>query len=114
MQEAILESKMMITDYSSVAFDFAFLHKPVLYFHFDYQAYRANHYQQGYFEYKKDGFGPIFETTEAVVEEIKKASKNKFKLSNKYLDRIDRTFDLFDDHNSERLFLVLKKEATKL
>ena len=35
VQKLIKESKLMITDYSSVAFDFSFLNKPVIYYQFD-------------------------------------------------------------------------------
>ncbi|RIO65073.1 CDP-glycerol--glycerophosphate glycerophosphotransferase, partial [Mammaliicoccus sciuri] len=35
VQQLIQESKLMITDYSSVAFDFSFLGKPVIYYQFD-------------------------------------------------------------------------------
>src|SRR5699024_257343 len=35
VQRLIKESKLMITDYSSVAFDFSFLNKPVIYYQFD-------------------------------------------------------------------------------
>src|SRR5699024_865895 len=35
VQDLIKESMVMLTDYSSVAFDFSFLHKPVVYYQFD-------------------------------------------------------------------------------
>src|SRR5699024_8577370 len=35
VQFLLKQSSMLITDYSSVAFDFAFLHKPVAYYQFD-------------------------------------------------------------------------------
>jgi len=58
-QELIKESSLLITDYSSIFFDFAYLKKPVIYTHFDYNEYRENHVPEGYFNYKNDGFGPI-------------------------------------------------------
>src|SRR5699024_5489647 len=35
VQQLIKESAVMITDYSSVAFDFSFLKKPIIYYQFD-------------------------------------------------------------------------------
>src|SRR5699024_565650 len=35
VQHLIKQSAMMITDYSSVGFDFSFLHKPIIYYQFD-------------------------------------------------------------------------------
>ena len=45
---------MLITDYSSIFFDFGYLNKPVIYSHFDYNEYRANHFRKGYFDYIKN------------------------------------------------------------
>ena len=43
VQHLIKESAVMVTDYSSVAFDFAFLHKPVVYYQFDAELFDAPH-----------------------------------------------------------------------
>ncbi|HGG0885117.1 TPA: CDP-glycerol glycerophosphotransferase family protein, partial [Campylobacter jejuni] len=62
MQELFCKSSLMITDYSSVAFEMAILNKPVLYYQFDKDEFFAKHsYTQGYFNYEKDGFGEVFE-----------------------------------------------------
>ena len=49
----------MLTDYSSVAFDFAYLRKPIVYAHFDKEAFFSGEhsYTAGYFDYERDGFG---------------------------------------------------------
>ena len=39
VQYQILKSKLLITDYSSVFFDFLFLDKPVIFYQFDYEKY---------------------------------------------------------------------------
>ena len=43
VQNLILTSNILITDYSSVFFDFAYLNKEVIYFQFDYEEYRKEH-----------------------------------------------------------------------
>ena len=43
VQHLIKESAVMVTDYSSVAFDFAFLRKPVVYYQFDAELFDAPH-----------------------------------------------------------------------
>ncbi|EAH6416950.1 glycosyltransferase [Campylobacter coli] len=61
MQELFCKSSLMITDYSSVAFEMAVLKKPVLYYQFDKDEFFAKHsYAKGYFDYEKDGFGKVF------------------------------------------------------
>ena len=50
----------MITDYSSVAFEMAYLKKAVLYYQFDEEEFfSGKHWQKGYFDYRKDGFGAV-------------------------------------------------------
>ena len=37
MQQLLMESAALITDYSSIYFDFAYMQKPLLYYQFDYE-----------------------------------------------------------------------------
>ncbi|EAL6368002.1 capsular biosynthesis protein, partial [Campylobacter jejuni] len=61
MQKLFCESSLMITDYSSVAFEMAVLKKPVIYYQFDKDEFFAKHtVQKKYFDYKKDKFGKVF------------------------------------------------------
>lgn len=50
---------LLVTDYSSITFDFAYYHKPTIYYQFDSHQIRKSHYQQGYFDYDVHGFGPV-------------------------------------------------------
>lgn len=105
--QMIIDSKLMITDYSSVAFDFAFLKKPLIYFQFDKAEYRKGHYSKGYFDYERDGFGPVVNQVDNLVSEIRKGIDDNFKMKYMYLNRSNSFFDLFDSKNSERLFQIL-------
>lgn len=107
--EVVLKSAMMITDYSSVIFDFAYLYKRTAYFQFDLSAYRSGQYKEGYFKYNRDGFGPICTSEDELISEIEKAIAANFEIEEKYAKRIDRTFTRRDNKNSERLFSVLTK-----
>ncbi|HAL7545404.1 TPA: capsular biosynthesis protein, partial [Escherichia coli] len=67
IQSLFKRSKIMITDYSSVAFEMAYLNKPVCYYQFDEkQFFTKGHYNKGYFDYRSSGFGPVFNTVEGV------------------------------------------------
>lgn len=70
VQTLLRESALLITDYSSVFFDFAYMRKPLLYFQFDYAEFREKHYPEGYFHYDRDGFGPIVKTVDELVEAL--------------------------------------------
>ena len=108
-QELIKESSLLITDYSSIFFDFAYLKKPVIYTHFDYSEYRENHVPEGYFNYKNDGFGPICNNINSTIRFVIKSIRNNNTLKIKYLKRINNFFTFFDDNNSERLFQQIAK-----
>lgn len=114
MQEQIIASRLLITDYSSVFFDFAYSRKPVVFYQFDEKEYYAQHYQKGYFDYYQDGFGPVESTAKKVIEEINKIAEKEFTLSDKYKNRINDFFSFYDSNCCERIFNEinnLKKEG---
>ena len=104
IQDLIKEFGCLITDFSSVFFDFAYMKKPLVYFQFDYEKYREGHYQEGYFSYEKDGFGPVCYDSQSVVDSITKIIENNFKIDADYLQRIVNFYEFFDDKNCERIF----------
>ncbi|WP_455683147.1 CDP-glycerol glycerophosphotransferase family protein [Thomasclavelia sp.] len=103
IQKILKESIMLITDYSSVAFDFAYMNKPVVYYHFDYDEYRKNQHPEGYFKYAEDGFGPVLTDSKSICEYIDMVSNN-FKNSQKYEKRVCDFFDLRDKNNCKRVY----------
>lgn len=99
VQALLKESKLLITDYSSIAFDFAYMRKPIIYYQFDDLKYYEAHYSKGYFSYKRDGFGKVIKDEDELVSSIKKALNNH---QNEYLDRIEKFFTLNDNNNCKR------------
>lgn len=108
VQQLLKESKLLVTDYSSVFFDFAYMKKPVCYFQFDRKEFFSLHYSQGYFDYFEHGFGDVFINVDELVEAVCEYIKNDFKLRNPFNDRISGFFELHDDHNCERIFLEIE------
>ena len=107
VQSLLIESKMLITDYSSVFFDFAFMKKPVVYYQFDKEEYRKRHYQKGWFSYSSDGFGPICTRREETVEFVEETISEGFKICDDYYERIKDFFDYTDDKNCERVYRAI-------
>ena len=103
-QKLILSSSLLITDYSNLFFDFAYLKKPIIYTHFDYEEYRKNHYQKGYFDYTIHGFGPVCYNLECAITKIISKLEDNCILEKKYLDRIIKFFKYIDEKNCERLY----------
>lgn len=104
IQELFITSDLMITDYSSVAFEMAYIEKPVIYYQFDEKDFRANHYGQGYFDYRKDGFGPVVSTEAELFTELENMLKNSCKPAEPYLSNIKNTFAFKDGKCCERIY----------
>lgn len=101
----INEASLLITDYSSVFFDFAYFKKPVIYYQPDYEEYRNSHeLAEGYFSYEKDGFGPIFDDISKITEAISATHKKRYK-NNK-----QKFFIYSDANNCKRIFEKILEE----
>lgn len=107
IQELLKKSKILITDYSSVFYDFAYMRKKIIYFQFDYNDFYSNHYKEGYFNFVNDGFGPVFKYEDDVIDYIIKY-KN---IERKYLNRINGFFSFNDYENCERIYTEIIKKG---
>jgi len=111
----LFESSILITDYSSIFFDFGYLKKPVIYTHFDYEEYRNSYYKKGYFVYELDGFGPICKDLNCTINEIIFELENGCIIRKKYLKNIKKFFSFYDGKNSERIFdRIIKKNQMSM
>jgi CDP-glycerol glycerophosphotransferase len=105
----ILESSALITDFSSVFFDFTYMLRPTLYYQFDSAEYRRGHYKEGYFSYEKDGFGPVVNTCSDLADQIERLLVNNFALESPYAERANSFFERRDDKNCERITAAIEK-----
>ena len=98
-QELFKKSSLLITDYSSVFFDFAYIKKPVIY-------YQNNdyHYKEGYFNYENMGFGQIVHDEHELIKLIKQYIENDCMIEDKYVERINDFFKYNDRNNSKRVY----------
>lgn len=107
VQTLLNESLMMVTDYSSVAFDFAYLEKPVLYYQFDLERHDKEHFGKGYFDTKRDGFGEVVLDNKEVYERIIGYAKCGFNMPVEYKKRKDEWFTYHDRKNCERVYQAI-------
>ena len=106
-QKLIMSSSLLITDYSNLFFDFAYLKKPIIYTQFDYEEYRKTQYKKGYFDYTIHGFGPVCYNLDCTITKIISKLEDNCILGKKYLDRIIEFFKYMDGKNCERLYSSL-------
>lgn len=112
VQELLMSAALLVTDYSSVSMDFAYMHKPQIYFQFDMEMFRKNHYAKGYFDYYEDGFGPVCEQRDNIIEHIKNYAMKDFLTDKKYKMRQDAFFTLNDAQNCKRNYEAIKSYET--
>ncbi|SEL21599.1 CDP-glycerol glycerophosphotransferase, TagB/SpsB family [Methanobrevibacter gottschalkii] len=101
-QEIFNESALLITDYSSIFFDFAYIKKPLIFYQY------ANDYhfdsENGYFNYESMGFGEVIKNEEDIVNKIKYYLDNDCVMEDLYRKRVDDFFKYTDRNNCMRTY----------
>lgn len=108
-KEVFKTADLLITDYSSVAFDFARLKKPIIYSQFDKETFYKAHIMtnKGYFSYEKDGFGPVCYDYDSTVKEIVRQLRNGCYMGEIYQNRVSDFFAYMDHNNCERVYKAI-------
>lgn len=100
-EKILTESSLMVTDYSGVQFDFAYMKKPIVYFH---PSQLPAHYDDGCFFYDTMGFGEICTSSEQLIDILCAYMENGCRMSKKYTDRVNDFFCYHDTNNCERIY----------
>ncbi len=109
-QTLFKKSSVLITDYSSVAFDMALLQKAILYYQFDRdEAFSGlNAYRGGYFDYVRDGFGPVALDEDTLLDNLEAVLRSDARPAPEYLERMADAFPFRDGKNCERVLRAVK------
>jgi len=108
-QQVFRESSLLLTDYSSVAFDFAYLKKPVVYAQHDFDDFYNDHsWERGYFSYGDDGFGPVARSYDQSVEALVSYIEGGCVMEDRYRQRVDDFFAFTDRENCRRVFEAIE------
>ena len=111
VQHLIKESALMITDYSSVAFDFSFLHKPVIYYQFDRKAFIGK--RDSHLDLENELPGEICYEHEELLMLLEEYATNQFQMKEDYRVRADRFIKYRDQKSSERIYEVINGNEAK-
>lgn len=101
-----LVSDMMITDYSSVMFDYSLLNRPMLFFAYDLETYK-NELRGFYFDFIKEAPGPISRDTDRLIKDIKEYDEDEWK--EKYTAYHEKFNSVDDGHASQKVIDVIKE-----
>ena len=102
-EEIYRDASMLVTDYSSVAMDMAYLGKPVVYWQFDRDEFYATQgYTPSFWSWEADGFGPVTATLDETVDAIVACIRAGFVREPEYERRAAAFFPPRDRENGAR------------
>lgn len=102
-EEIYRDASMLVTDYSSVAMDMAYLGRPVVYWQFDRDEFYATQgYTPSFWSWEDDGFGPVTITLDETVDAIVSCIRSGFAREPEYERRAREFFVPRDKENGAR------------
>lgn len=104
--EVMQSSKVMITDFSSVAYDMAYMGKPVLYYQYEKKTdfVKSQVWKSGYINFETMGFGPVCQDKGKLFAELEMILERGCALTQRYSDRVKQTFAFHDQRCCQRVF----------
>lgn len=99
VNDLYIVSDILITDYSSVFFDFANLKRPIIFYMYDYEEYK-NKLRDFYINFKELP-GPIVEKEEDLIQEIKQIDKYDKRYKEKY-KKFNNKYNYLDDGDASK------------
>ncbi|WP_051591207.1 CDP-glycerol glycerophosphotransferase family protein [Bacillus sp. UNC438CL73TsuS30] len=102
VQFLLKESSLMITDYSSVAFDISFLHKPIIYYQFDRDRFIGK--QPSHLDLDNDLPGDIVYDLDEVLNCVEKYARTDFEMEPEYKKRAGKFLKYHDLNSCKRIY----------
>lgn len=108
VQELLIEHDLLITDYSSVSFDFSYMKKPVIFFHFDIERF----FRKGILRPVEDTFiGEVVYNKTELINNIERMIKSNTIEQDTNLASL---FDYVDHKNNERVYMAILDKLNEL
>ncbi|MFK3960751.1 CDP-glycerol glycerophosphotransferase family protein [Guptibacillus hwajinpoensis] len=112
INDLLMRSSMLITDYSSVAWEMYYQKKPVLFFHFDLSKY--NELQGSYMDLNKELFGDVAYSSAELVSKFEEYASTNFAEKPEISSKRFEYFNYIDNGNSSRIFSEIKKKEKEV
>lgn len=109
IQALFQRATLLITDYSAVSFEMAYLKRPMIYWQFDEKDFFSGDHscQKGYFDYRRDGFGPVCTEKREVLTAMAELLARNCQPSSEYAERMHNTFAWRDGQCCERVLQAI-------
>lgn len=108
LNEIMMKSRMLVTDYSSVSWDMFYQKKPVVFYQFDRKDYLDVH--GSYIDMEHELFGPSANTASELLEAFESCVKNEFRLTSEQEKQYREYYKYIDDQNSARICKAIREE----
>ncbi len=111
VRDLFARAAVLVTDYSSTAFNAAYIGRPVVYFQFDHTPGDESRHVglPGYFDYERDGFGPVAYTLPQALAEIQASVEQGREPRSPWRERIEAAFPSRDDQNCARVTAAIRR-----
>jgi CDP-glycerol glycerophosphotransferase len=103
ISDLYLISDLLITDYSSVMFDYSLLKRPMIFYVYDIKEY-AEELRGFYFDFVKEAPGPLVMTTNELVTQILSYDSAKYK---ELYDNFSQKYHGFENGNASKRVVKL-------
>jgi len=114
VQDVLAHAAVVITDFSSIVFEAALIDRPVIYYQFDRERFFGGTHigGRGYFDYEKDGFGPVCESIPTAIAAIEDVINNGKQPAEPYATRMATAMPLRDGQASARITAEIQRKAS--
>lgn len=109
-EKMFCESSLMVTDFSGIQFDFAYMRKPLVYLH---HKDIPQHYEEGTFFYDTMAFGEIAHDNDELIDLLCEYMANGCKMKEEYVRRADDFFYYRDHNNCKRIYDTMTEYQEK-
>lgn len=110
-EDALIEASLLVTDYSGLQFDMAYMYKPVVHYH---PPELPPSYNETVFKYESDSIGDITHNLTSLVSVLCEYMKNNSDMKPIYRNRVDSFYYHHDSDNSKRIYeSILKWQSSE-
>lgn len=107
VQQVLTSSRVLITDFSSVAWDFSFLRRPVLFFQFDPEMLTGS--RAPHIDLAEQLPGPVIASVDRLVSELVELVEAECAMPEEYWRRSQMFLKYRDDSNCERIYRAVDR-----
>lgn len=107
--ELLKMSKLLITDYSSVFFDFVYMNKPFISYQFDYQEFINSREDKPHHDVRTELPGFVVTTLDKLISTIQMIEKEHFSMPPEQQQKAAQHFAYKDKNNCKRVYQAINK-----